>query len=332
MKTIHQFYQFFNDHYDIKKEKLKQQLNHVKQIITTLPIPIESILKYTTFTINNEPSISGRLALFNIKEPFNDIFKILESSLNESIYDTIKILFYLRDCRSNKKCRQLFIISMAYISDNYPDWFEVNFMHIPLYGRWLDLIEIYRLLFHHYHKDLITTYITNQLNEDQYNMHDGESISFLAKWIPSENKKFDRNSNINEEICKKLFHVDSVNSHILKRYRKEYLSPLRKYMQICEIFMCANEWDKIDFTYVPVIAMKKYYSAFKRHSPEKFNNWLRNLHIHSKELNPEHEEAIGADDDNKKNYSTCSNLKTDYEKLRKIIDDIKYNIIQIPKI
>ena len=338
--------------YQLLKEVYYFQSNMMKNIDES--IPMEGITYSSTDTINVKTS--GRLALFNIlEEDYIDdscmkFQALLQASWDESAYDTMKILFYLRDCHSGKRFRESFIIAMIYISQKYPEWFEVNFKHIPSYGRWLDLIEIYRVLYHDYHKDLIVAYLSNQLIEDQYNMDEGEAISFLAKWIPSENKKYDRNSNINEQICKKLFHVDNITSYTLKRYRKEFISPLRQYMQLCETQMCNNKWDDINYSCVPVIAMKKYYAAFKKHSPEKFKAWLDNLRAESPttlssiDLYVDHSTIIAINrnpnrvsaqdttiDTNINIYEDNDYVNLDeYEILRKVIDNTKYNVIKSP--
>jgi hypothetical protein len=44
-------------------------------------------------------------------------------------------------------------------------------------------------------------------------------------------------------------------------------------MQICEKKMCANKWNDIHYSSVPVLAMKRYKHAFERHTPERYNEW-----------------------------------------------------------
>lgn len=209
----------------------------------------------------------------------------LFASWNESPLDTMKIIFNSRDCRGGKGDRKPFLAAMHIISDNYPKWFEANYKFIPNYGRWLDLIELYNLLHNEHHKKLIVEHLVFQLKEDHNQMGWGEFISLLAKWIPTENKKHDRVSDINDQICKHLFNVKVVNSFIMARYRKEYISPLRAYIQLCETYMCTNQWDTIKYSHVPSLAMKKYRKAFEKHSPEQFKQWLEDVKNKKQKIN-----------------------------------------------
>ena len=256
-------------------------------------IEMEEIPNMGTYTENGALSLNTTLSarvdfFFKLTRDIveNEFFeKWLLNSWKESPIDTMKIIFNSRDCRGGKGDRRPFLAAMHIISDNYPEWFESNYKLIPNYGRWLDLIEIYTILHNEKHKQLIVTYLVEKLIEDRHEMDWGEFVSLLAKWIPTEKKKYDRSSDINDEICKQLFNVKIVNSFIMARYRKEYISPLRAYIQLCERYMCANEWDKIHYSNVPSIAMKKYRKAFERHSPEEFRKWLDDVKNKKQKIN-----------------------------------------------
>jgi len=214
----------------------------------------------------------------------------IKNALKESYMNTMQIIFYSRDCReSGEGYRRNFILAMIYISEKHPIVFERYFTLVPKYGRWLDLIEIYESITSSFHKMRIINFIIDTLNEDIDGMNEGESVTYLAKWLPSENKKHDRLSDISDAICKKLYSTANITSFIRRQYRKEYLSPLRSYIQICEKKMCENKWDEIHFSSVPSQAMKRYTYAFKRHIPEEFKKWERNhikLNIQKNPFNP----------------------------------------------
>jgi hypothetical protein len=206
--------------------------------------------------------------------------KIIDKSLKENILDTIKILFNGRDCRGGKGDHQTFIVAMLYLYTDYHHLWRQVIKYIPFYGRYKDWIEIahYILIFEKDElkfKPLIDL-IVDQLEEDYDNMYNGRPISLLAKWIPSENKKWNK-SNILKYICKSLFNTPNVQSWHYKRLRVEYLTPMRSHSNIVEIDMCYNHWDDINFSHVPSIAMHLYKDAFKRHVPNKFNTWKQSL-------------------------------------------------------
>jgi hypothetical protein len=252
-----------------------------------------SIFQAETMTENDalslETSQSGRVDFFFkltrdvTKNPKFE--KWLIASWEESPLDTMKLLFNSRDCRGGKGDRDPFMIGIKYISNNYPEWFIANFKQIPTYGRWLDLIELYGVLENRDHKMLIVNYIVEKLREDYDNMGMGDFVSLLAKWIPSEKKHYDRKTNINEEISKQLFEVNTVTSFIRRRYRKEYISPLREYIQLCERYMCANKWDDIIYSNVPSVAMKRYRKAFAKHSAERFQQWIDDVKNKKQKIN-----------------------------------------------
>jgi len=200
----------------------------------------------------------------------------LEAAIKESSEDIMQMIFDSRDCHHKTGGlgnRRIFIFAMTGISENHPALFERNFQRVPVYGRWLDLIEIYEGISSIYHKMLIVNFLADTLMEDIENMNEGEAISFLAKWLPSENKLHDRRSDISIALCKKLYNANEVTSYIRKQYRKDYLTPLRSYVQVCEKKMCANKWDDIHYSSVPVLAMKRYKHAFERHTPDRYNEW-----------------------------------------------------------
>ncbi len=239
--------------------------------------------------------------------------ELIKSSWNEDAYDTIKIIFNARDCRGGKGYRSPFIKAMTYISNNYPEWFELNIKIIPEFGRWLDVIELYSYLQNDSHKTAIISNIVYKLMSDKDDMDHGNFVSLLSKWIPGEKKKWDRASNITDEICKRLFEVKHVNLNIYARYRKEYISPLRKYISLLEQKMCANNWDEISYSSVPSIAMKNYRKAFMKHSPERFQEWLDETKV-AGQYSP----------------SSISSMVSAYEIMRNTIDDDRYLIIEQP--
>jgi hypothetical protein len=103
-------------------------------------------------------------------------------------------------------------------------------------------------------------------------MNEGYPISLLAKWIPSEKKQLNKNNYITKSITRQLYEEDEKQPY--KRFRKEYLTPLRYYLKIVENYMCSNRWEEIDFSIVPSCAMNRLKKAFQKHTPEKFADWL----------------------------------------------------------
>ena len=206
---------------------------------------------------------------------------LIDESLKEDTLDTLKIIFHGRDSRGGKGDRQTFIEAMKYIFTVNPDIFYKNIEHVPFYGRYQDWFEILYALRYavHYNtiRDKIVELVCEKLEEDKLNMINGESVSLLAKWIPSEQKKWNKNTSIYDYICNKLYKTDYPTSYHYRLLRKNYISPLRSYINIVETYMCNNKWDDIDFSKVPSVAMHNLKKAFVRHTPDKFVNWLSDV-------------------------------------------------------
>ena len=214
----------------------------------------------------------------------NNNFKFfIEKSLNEDKLDTLKIIYNGRDSRGGKGDRESFLQAQEYLRQNYTDLWYKNVHLFPEYGRYSDWYE----KFNNYteeEKKYITELTVKQLKEDYQNMNDGKSISLLSKWIPSEDKKLNR-SNVLGYICLELFKCDKITSFHLKKLRKEYITPLRAYLNIVERLMCQDKWDEIDFSKVPSCAMYKLKKAFERNSPYEFNNYLQQVESGQKKIN-----------------------------------------------
>ena len=62
-----------------------------------------------------------------------------------------------------------------------------------------------------------------------------------------------------------------------KQYRKTLTTPLRAYVKIVERYMCAGEWEEIDYSKVPSCAMKRLKKAFEKNDQERFSEWKTEL-------------------------------------------------------
>jgi len=214
----------------------------------------------------------------------NNNFKFfIKKSLNEDKLDTLKIIFNGRDSRGGKGDRESFLQAQEYLRQNYTDLWYKNVHLFPEYGRYSDWYE----KFNNYteeEKKYITELTVKQLKEDYQNMNECKSISLLAKWIPSEDKRLNR-SNLLIYICSELFDCNKITGFHLKKLRKEYITPLRAYLNIVESLMCQKKWDEIDFSKVPSCAMHKLKKAFERNSPYEFSNYLQQVESGQKKIN-----------------------------------------------
>lgn len=214
-----------------------------------------------------------------------NFYELINNSWEVSPLDTMKIIYQSRDCRGGKGTKKTFIEAIKYLSYEHYDWVEQNMSIIPTFGRYKDWIE----LLNNNTNTYIINLICNQLKEDIIDMQEGKPVTLLAKWIPSEKKQFNKKNHITKMITKELFGENEKEPY--KKFRKEYLTPLRYYLKIVENFMCSNRWDEINFSIVPSCAMNKLKKAFQKHTPEKFADWVNAVKegkakINAKQLQP----------------------------------------------
>jgi hypothetical protein len=227
--------------------------------------------------VNRAPK-QPRVETSDSKGTNDDLYNLVNSAWDVDKLDTLKILMNWRDCRGGKGDYSGFLVALAHLYKHTPKWVEINLTVIPEYGCWLDLVKLWHLSPEA--KQGIMTLISNKLLTDRalLNHANGEGVSLLAKWIPSENSRWDRYSRDRfcMALCRSLFNLkekDQVTGDHLKKLRQEYLVPLREHLDLVERKMCKNQYDDIDYEKVPSVAMKKYKDAFARHS-ERFKEFM----------------------------------------------------------
>ncbi|XVF31344.1 hypothetical protein REPUB_Repub16aG0137800 [Reevesia pubescens] len=113
-------------------------------------------------------------------------------------------------------------------------------------------------------------------------------IGLAAKWCPSIDSSFDKSTLLCESIAKKMFprenypeYEDIEEAHyayrVRDRLRKEVLVPLRKVLQLPEVYIGANRWDSIPYNRVASVAMKFYKEKFLKHDKERFSKYLEDV-------------------------------------------------------
>ena len=236
----------------------------------------------------------------------SQLFGLIDESWSVNKLDTMRILFNWRDCRGGKGDYWGFYHALVHIIDIGYEWFAANLECIPHYGRYLDLVILWHILGsrlrfspnnqnHKNARALILLYLVERLKTDIELLRssaDGSSkdISLVAKWLPTEGGRWDvPNAKYLEdwpsyeykesfcvEICKILFSStgDSLPTEFLKKYRTEYLVPLRKHIDLIETKLVKRTYDEIEYAKVPSVAMKKYRKAFYRNDEDRIKAFI----------------------------------------------------------
>uniref|UniRef100_A0A453SJY8 Uncharacterized protein n=1 Tax=Aegilops tauschii subsp. strangulata TaxID=200361 RepID=A0A453SJY8_AEGTS len=113
-------------------------------------------------------------------------------------------------------------------------------------------------------------------------------IGLAAKWCPTPGSSFDRTTLLCEAIARRLFPRDSDPEYAqlsdehytyqtLHRLRREVLVPLRKVLELPEVYMSAQRWSELPYTRVASVAMRRYKLLFKKHDEERFDKYLEDV-------------------------------------------------------
>jgi len=180
------------------------------------------------------------------------IINSFSKCFSQEALDAMKILFWSRDIREGQGERRTFRILLKYLASTTEGLqaLKHNIHNIPYYGRWDDLFVLFDTPAENQVLDLIKQELDN-----------GNTL--CAKWMPREKSK---HKLIAKKIRKKL-------GLSPKNYRKL----LSEYTSVVENSMCKNDWDSIEYSKVPSLAMNNYRKAFKRHSQANWETYISNL-------------------------------------------------------
>ncbi|KAL3623514.1 hypothetical protein CASFOL_032330 [Castilleja foliolosa] len=140
--------------------------------------------------------------------------------------------------------------------------------------------------------DRVSDYFAKQLKSDMETLNKGDSedlfkISLAAKWCPSLDSSYDTFTLLCETIAKRVFPRDEYPEYdgveeahyayrVRDRLRKQVLVPLRKALELPEIYM-DNDWGSIPYHRVASVAMKIHKDQFSKHDSERFNEYLEKV-------------------------------------------------------
>ncbi len=180
----------------------------------------------------------------------------------------LKTLFYLRDVRGGQGEKRIFQLGLLHLSTVDADSVVKVVEHLAEYGSWKDSVVMLDAKSAKVRKAVLKT-LTKQLLADLEAHEKGESVSLLAKWLPSENAS-SRASKAKAKMIRKEVGFDA------RTYRK-ILSKLRAKINLVETSMSKKQFKDIDYSKVPSQAMMKYRSAFARQNPDGFGEFIEDL-------------------------------------------------------
>jgi hypothetical protein len=212
-----------------------------------------------------------------------DSYNYLEKCWKEDPKKTVAIIFNGRDRLKGKKEKKVANEAMLWLRKNKLETYICNIkVYIEKYGRWKDMQFISYNLKNIDHK-IEMSIISHQLIEDKINMENNKQVSLCAKWAPSEKDRNDRQRQFAKKVASVIY--GSKDTYKMVKYRKEYLVPLRKKIDIVESKMCDDKWGLIKYENVPGVASNKLKKAFIKHDEERYKKYLGDVAANVKKIN-----------------------------------------------
>ncbi len=173
----------------------------------------------------------------------------------------MKTLFFARDVREGLGERRVFRVILAWLAAHEPESVRKNVEVIAEYGRWDDLLA---LLGTPSEKNALAC-IKKQLAADIEALDNGETVSLLAKWLPSVNASNPQTVHNAKRISRSLGMDDAT-------YRKT-LVKLRAHIHLIENNLREKDYS-FDYEKQPSKAMFKYRKAFLRNDGDRYQAFM----------------------------------------------------------
>jgi len=191
----------------------------------------------------------------------NEIISRFIKAYTEDNNMAMKILFFARDIRGGLGERRVFRSIWKWLSVHESDSARKNITNVPEYGRFDDLLS---LLDGPCEKEMLF-FIKEQLEKDLSALKTGESVSLLAKWLPSVNTSNKDSVKTAKKLAKALGFSDV-------EYRKVLVS-LRAEIKLMENYLREKDYS-FSYEKQPSKALYKYRLAFLRNDKERYSAFL----------------------------------------------------------
>lgn len=212
-----------------------------------------AVLNSTASTANVARTTNGMKALQSTLSNTTDLFfKIgasrgknitaqFEKAYREDREMALRVAQWARDVRGGAGERELFRQTLKWLEKNHKDEF-VNtrlLKNVAEIGRWDDLLI--------FEDEMVKSIAFRMIAEAL-----GDGNGLCAKWMPRKGPK--------------ALELREFLGWSPKFYRKR----LVELTKVVEQQMCAKQWNEINFSHVPSLAMSRYSKAFGKNAPDHF--------------------------------------------------------------
>jgi hypothetical protein len=243
---------------------------------------------------------------------FQIVRGITEDKLNKLLTDAIairtepnlcavmQVIANLRDCRNGKGERKAALQSLMFIREHMFDTYARNLYYIVrTLGRYKDLIDLACMVLEEAKtkevrdpkfevKMLVDVVIEDidLLSDDVLMKKSNSKVSLAGKWLPRRDNDATRPYRIYSLIRNMLADHYGITTNKDKWYRTEIIKPLAEEIKVVETMMSSGNWDDINFSHVPTLAMKRYSKkAFPTHCREQFIEYLKQVKSGESKIN-----------------------------------------------
>ena len=201
-----------------------------------------------------------------------EALRLFITSYKEDPLYTMKWLMYARHIKLGLGERDVFRMMLTKIGDLHPEMALQFIIGTELwnYGRWDDVLRIFFDTTSTILHDGLGEVISNQFRRDIIGCSLGDSISLLAKWMPSNNTT-SKEKRSEAVVLQSLLHLSA------REYRKT-LSKLREHLAVVDRKASLNQWYDINYNHVPSKANLKYRNAFLKHDEDRRKAYLTSLY------------------------------------------------------
>lgn len=232
---------------------------------------LDELQKSTNKTVTENGAVTNKGSLNHLLDFFSlagamratpaQAVQLFEQAYLSDRQGAVRCLFYLRDIRGGQGERTVFRECFRKLHDIDQETSTKLLQYIPEYGRWDELLQVVTT-----NNQAAVDIIKAQFEKDEAAMKAGESVSLMAKWLPSENTSSQKTRNLAKFLAKALELKPS-------QYRRKVVA-LRKYIKLLEEQMSAREWEQIDYSKLPSQAQRKHTKAFKKHDETRYAAYL----------------------------------------------------------
>lgn len=181
----------------------------------------------------------------------SSILDLFRDAFNEDVRKALRVLFWARDVRGGAGERRIFQIIMSHV--RMTTAWDSLFIWIPEYGSWKDYFTICSPP-----SNMEIAFVLKRLEQ-------GDGLA--AKWYPRKGIWF--NLGMKHKGCS----------------AKEFRQMLVKNSNTVEQKMCRGDWDFIEYSGVPSVAMSRYAMAFRRNNTERFEGYIASVLEGKKKIN-----------------------------------------------